>query len=335
MGTACHTSSPVIQEEKLKLPELDLPVRRVIVLAGPTATGKSWLGLKIAKLLGGEIISADSMQVYRGMDLGTAKVSAMEQEEIPHHLIDIRHITEPFNVVDFCLEAESAIQSILARGRVPIIVGGSGFYLRSLLYGAPKGPPTDPLVRRQLEEELERKGSDLLYYRLQELDPVYASTITVHDKHKIVRGLEIIVLSHHKVSDFKQSGPYSSEYDFRCWFLHRPRASLYQRINNRCETMLEHGLIDEVIALEKEGLRQNSSAVQAIGYRQTLEYLATAQTRPDYERFVEALKAASRHYAKRQFTWFKKEPLFRWVDLDLYDPETVWDMIITNYQTLS
>lgn len=306
--------------------------KRVIIIAGPTGTGKSKFSIFLAKTLGGEIISADSMQVYRGMDIGTAKATAEQQAEIPHHLIDTRNISDPLNVVDFYYEARQAIESIIARDRVPILVGGAGFYLHSLIYGPPAGPPSIPEVRNKLEHDMEVEGADALYARLMQMDPIYAKSITKHDKQKIIRGLEIMTLSNKKVSDlsWKQRRK-PLNYDFRCWFLYRPREVLYRRIENRCEEMLAEGFLDEVEALIKQGLRSNNSACQAIGYRQALEYIDSKQSKEDYEHFIAQFKQASRQYAKRQRTWFAKEPLFHWVDLDLHDPEVVMDMIAQDY----
>lgn len=316
---------------------LDHQRKRIIVLAGPTGSGKSAIGIMLAQAIGGEIISSDSMQVYRGMNIGTAKVTKEERDIIPHHLIDIRDVKESFNVVDFYCEARHACQLIISRDNVPIVVGGSGFYIHSLLYGPPSGPPSVPELRKELEDLLEKKGTEVLYEKLKEQDPEYAMTITKFDKHKLVRALEIIKLTGEKVSKNswkERKKPLS--YDFRCWFLHRPRINLYHRIEKRCDKMLDEGLLEEVAALEKEGIRINPTASQAIGYRQSLDYLSTSQTRDEYRKFVEEFKKTSRHYAKRQFTWFRREPMFehRWLDLDLHDPETVVDMIVSDFESL-
>lgn len=309
--------------------------KRVIVLAGPTCCGKSDLAIELAKAMDGEIISADSMQVYRGMDIGTAKVSENDRLLIPHHLIDIRDIHENFNVVDFYYEARHMCQEILDRGNVPIVAGGSGFYLHALLYGPPSGPPSVPELRKSLEEEIERLGSDVLYERLMELDPQYARSITKNDKQKIVRALEIMTLTHKKVSKLSWKGRRKPQnYDFRCWFIHRPKEKLYERIDKRCDQMLDEGFLDEVRRLDEQGIRQNTSASQAIGYRQALDFLKTNCTPADYEAFVKEFKQATRHYAKRQFTWFRKEPLFHWLDVDMHDPEVVFDMIKKDYELL-
>lgn len=309
--------------------------KRVIVIAGPTCCGKSAFALELAQQLDGEIVSADSMQVYRGMDIGTAKPTKEEQELVPHHLIDIRDVTETFNVVDFFYEARQCCQSIHERGKVPIVVGGAGFYIHSLLYGPPSGPPSVPEVRKSLEDEMEILGADVLFERLHQLDPQYAKTITKHDKQKIIRALEIISLTGKMVSKLSWKGRRKPQnYDFRCWFLFRPREQLYRRIENRCDKMLEDGLLEEVSRVKEQGILQNTSASQAIGYRQSLEYLQSSQTPKNYAEFVVNFKQASRNYAKRQRTWFSREPLFNWVDMDLHDPEVIMDLIMKDYLSL-
>ena len=306
--------------------------KKIILLAGPTACGKTTLSLMLAEALSGEIVSADSMQVYRGMDIGTAKISEEEQARIPHYLIDIRHLQETFNVVDFYYEAKQCCDSILARGKVPIVVGGSGFYFRTLLYGPPQGPPSLPDLRQDLENEMEQIQAEKMFHRLKELDPIYAASITCNDKQKIVRALEIMILTGEKVSKFSwENRSLIPDYDFHCWFLYRPRKELYKRIDERCDYMLDAGFLEEVRGLEKKGLRFNSSASQAIGYRQALDYLQTPQTEVDYQIFVQEFKKASRHYAKRQFTWFRKEPLFQWLNIEVHDFEIAVDMIIQEF----
>lgn len=308
--------------------------KRVIVISGPTASGKSSLAMSLAELMGGEIVSADSMQVYRGMDIGTAKPSKADLLAIPHHLIDIRDLSESFNVVDFYFEARQACQSILNRGNIPIVVGGSGFYLHAFLYGPPSGPPSIPEVRKSIEDEMEKRGSEALYEQLLQEDLQYAKTITKNDKQKIVRALEIITLTGKKVSKLTWKGRRKTlNYDFHCWFLHHSRDVLYKRIEERCNKMLKAGFLEEVRSLENAGIRENTSAAQAIGYRQALDYLKTSQTAEEYQHFVQEFKKASRQYAKRQLTWFRKEPLFRWVDM-AHDPEIVMDIIIKDYESI-
>lgn len=329
-------SSISILERRKEEIHLEPQRKKIIILAGPTCCGKSAIGLMLAEALGGEIISADSMQVYRGMDIGTAKASKKEQQRIPHHLIDIRDVTDGFNVVDFYCEARHQCLKIHERESIPIVVGGSGFYIHSLIYGPPGGPPSVPELRKSLEDSLDVVGSVVLFERLQELDPEYAATISPHDRQKIVRALEIITLSGKKVSKNIWKGRKPLEdYDCRCWFLHRPRSTLYHRIEKRCEKMVEAGFLEEVARLEQDGIRKNFSTAHAIGYRQALEYLDVGESRDGYKEFMENFKKASRHYAKRQLTWWRQqEHNFRWLDLDLHDPETVVDIISRDFDIL-
>jgi len=307
--------------------------RKLIVLSGPTATGKSRMAIELAQHLGGEIISADSVQVYRGMDVGTAKVTYDERLAAPHHLIDICDLSEPFNVSKYYDMATQTIDAIFDRGGVPIVVGGTGFYIHALIYGPPMGPPSVPEVRKELEEQMEKFGHEALYDHLQKCDPLYAKTITPGDRNKIIRALEIIKLSKRPVSDFKLVSPSHSEknYDFHCSFIHYPRETTYQRIEMRCDEMVAGGLIDEVKRLMKEGLEENSSAAQAIGYRQVLDFIHSGEA--DFAGFVAAFKQASRRYAKRQFTWFRREPLFTWFDLEDLGYEAVIQQIIDEFES--
>lgn len=306
--------------------------RKVIIIAGPTGVGKTEMSLQIAQAIGGEIISADSMQVYRGMDIGTAKIKPEMRGFVRHHLIDSRDIDETFNVVDFYHEAQQAFREIFARDHVPIVVGGTGFYIHALIYGPPRGPASVPEVRMRLEKEMEQKGALALYEELKAFDPEYAATITVRDRHKIIRALEIIQLTNQKVSFFERGANPAQEFDFRCWFLYKPKEILYPGLDNRCDTMIAEGLLEEVKRLEQVGLRKNLSASQAIGYRQCLEYLQTPQVADDWHHFTEEFKRATRRYAKRQFTWFRKELLFRWLNVHKMGRETSVEMMIQDYE---
>ncbi len=307
--------------------------KKVLIIAGPTAVGKTSVSLRLAEMLGGQIISADSMQVYEGMNIGTAKVSAGERARIHHYLIDIRNVDQPFNVAQFYEEAHRALNVIFRQGAVPIVVGGTGFYVRAFIYGPPSGPPSVPEIREKIEHELDQIGPAALYDKLKAIDPEYAAKITAFDRHKIVRGLEIISTTGLRVSDFSASSPEQTEdYDFRCWFLFRPLEELYHRIEERCDEMIAEGLLEEVRALEQKGLRKNTSASQAIGYRQCLEFFDSPQTKEDWDRLVREFKKASRHYARRQFTWFRKEPLFRWLNMSTIRLENAAEMIAHDFE---
>lgn len=321
-----------VQLQKCPPPEEFTPKQKVIILAGPTGCGKSDFAMQLAKTAKAEILSADSMQVYRGMDIGTAKPTLHDRAEVPHHLIDIRDVSEPMNVVEFCHVATDCLKKFQGQEAIPVVVGGSGFYLHSLLYGPPSGPTPCPGMRKELEERLETLGADALYAHLEQLDPEYAHTITRHDRHKIVRALEIIQSTGKKVSafDWKKRTPLLP-YDFRCWFLHRPRHRLYHRIDKRCEKMLQEGFLDEVERLKKEGLLLNTSAAQAIGYRQALDFLNSTQTRSQYAQFLEQFKRASRHYVKRQLTWFRKES-YQWLDIEELDIETAIAKVLCEFR---
>ncbi|MEM8727784.1 MAG: tRNA (adenosine(37)-N6)-dimethylallyltransferase MiaA [Chlamydiota bacterium] len=317
--------------------KIDFPIcrKRVIVIAGPTATGKTRLSVELARILGGEIISADSVQVYRGMDIGTAKATVEERMEIPHHLIDVCDFSDSFSVVQFYEKAIKICREVRSRGHVPIVVGGTGFYLHALLYGPPQGPPACQEIRAKLEQDLNSYGVEPLYERLCRLDPKYGTTIDRRDRHKIIRGLEIMALTGKRVGDFPKRGVpnRSKDFDFRCWFIYFPREILFSRIEMRCDAMMSRGFIEEVEGLLDRGLEQNLSASQGIGYRQCIAFLSSPKSDDDWERFVREFKKASRRYAKRQFTWFRREPLFHWVDLDIYGYRKTVEMILRDYKS--
>lgn len=316
-------------KERIKEP---VKKQKVMILSGPTATGKTDLSIRLAKKIGGEIISADSMQVYRGMDIGTAKVSLEERTEVRHHLIDICDISESFNVVSFYNRAHAAIKDILRRDKVPMIVGGTGFYIHTLIYGPPCGPPSVAHVRQKIEEQMDKEGPEVLYERLQMLDPEYAETITERDRQKIIRGLEIISLSNRKVSSFRAHED-PSDYQFHCWFLYYEKEILYDRINQRCDKMIELGLVEEVKKLLSQSLLDNTSCANAIGYRQCIQFLQSSQSEEEKKIFIEDFKQASRQYAKRQFTWFrKKEPLFRCLDLEDFQEDRIEEIILQDFE---
>lgn len=301
---------------------------KVIVLSGPTGVGKTSLSLELASSINGEIVSADSMQVYRGMDIGTAKATLQERIKIPHHLIDILEINQKYNVVDFYHDAMAALSDICHRGKVPIVVGGTGFYIRALLKGPPPGPPSKPELRDKLEEQLDRVGVQAMYDSLYDIDPTYALTISSNDKQKILRALEIIAVTGVNVSSLPQQKDVDEDiFDFYCYFLHRPKEELHKRVELRCENMLESGFLEEVEALVQKGLLENSSAKEAIGYRQAIEFLDSRRTLEDFRFFKEKFIIASRKYIKRQFTWFKKEPEFAWIDLSFIDNQAFIERI--------
>ena len=320
------------QAQKDKVFDLDKKPR-IIVIAGPTGVGKTDMGISLAEILDGEIISTDSMQIYREMDIGTAKATKLQREKIKHHVIDVKDISEEFNVVEFYHEAHRICRDILIRNKVPILVGGSGFYIHTFLCGPPQGPPANKELRKKLEEQMQEMGPEVMYERLQMLDPEYAHSITENDRHKIIRALEIIALTKRKVSSFPRSThPANSYYDSRLWFMYYPKEILFPKLDLRCEKMIEDGFIEEVKKLQKKGLKDNPIASQAIGYKQCLQFLESNQTSDDKKHFIDEFKKATRRYVKRQFTWFRKEKDFRWVNLSEFDLERVKEYILQDYE---
>ena len=284
--------------------------KKLAVILGPTATGKSHCGIGLAKMLGGEIISGDSMLVYKGMDIGTAKPTAEELEAVPHHMVDILPPTASFNVVDFKERAEALIDEITARGRLPIIVGGTGLYIKSLLEGyefSTKGE--DAALRSELETLLAEQGKEALYARLVKAAPAEAGQIDINNTRRVIRAIEAAesgdALSHTKGGELV--------YDAVVFGLRMERSVLYDRINLRVDIMLEQGLVEETQRLLKEGVPEAAQSMQAIGYRQTVLYLKGEW---DKQLAVDKIKQATRNFAKRQFTWYKKMPYINWLDLD-------------------
>jgi tRNA dimethylallyltransferase len=288
----------------------------IVVLSGPTATGKTDFSIKLAKEINGEIISADSMQVYRGLDIGTDKISPERMEGIKHYLLDIREPYEYFSVADFVREADKAIKLIWKKGKIPIVVGGTGFYIHSLLYGLPELPGRSSKVRK----ELSSIPTDELYEMLKSVDSEYASKISKNDRKRIIRALEVYKLTGKPISSFKQVG--KPGYKFLGYFLYRNRDELYRRIEDRVNSQIERGLIDEARKLLKYG--KDITAFQALGYKEMLEYI---EGRKSLEEAVRLLKRRTKEFAKRQFTWFRKEPNFKWINLSEVGEEGALEII--------
>ena len=277
-------------------------------MLGPTAAGKSDLALRLAEDLGGEIINADSMQLYAGMDIGTAKLTPAERRGIPHHLLDVWDVRYPANVAEYQQMARAAIAGVAARGRVPILAGGSGLYLRAALDDL-NFPGTDPAVRARLEQELDRRGPGALHDRLATLDPAAARGILPSNGRRIVRALEVIEVSG---QPFTATLPhYESVYPAVQIGLRVPRAELDERIAERVARMWQAGFVAEVRHLETAGLRTGRTASRALGYAQVLRYLAGDWTGPLAR---EETVKATRRFARRQEAWFRRDPRVTWLD---------------------
>lgn len=295
-------------------------LKPVVILVGPTAVGKSEVAVGLAKRLSGEIVTADSMQVYKGMDIGTAKPTPAEQNGIPHHLIDVVTPDETFNVARYRELAHQVIADIHARGRLPIVSGGTGLYIRAVLdeFVLP-GSGSDPVVRARLEAEAEREGKQALYQRLREIDPETAKRLHPNDVRRVIRALELYETTGKTMSQHLQEAQQKEPryHDIRIG-LTRPRAALYRRIEQRVEQQIAAGLVDEVRRLV-QCYELNKTARQALGYKEIIDYLEGKST---FEEAVERLKRETRRYAKRQYTWFRRDKRLRWFDLDAYPSQT-------------
>jgi len=287
---------------------------KVIVVAGPTASGKTAMGIALAQEYGGEIVSADSMQVYRGMDIGTAKATAEERAAAVHHMLDVAEPEENYSVSLYVTEAQKVCEDIIARGKIPIIVGGTGLYIDSLLRGSDFAPVAeDEALRLRLSAEYEAMGPEAMHHRLAEIDPERAAKLAPTDKRRIVRAIEIFMLS----------GKTATEHDrdtqarpprFDAAFIvmnYADRAKLYERIDRRVDIMVEEGLFDEVQGLLDRGVPADCTAMQAIGYKEAALALRGEISRHEAAQLI---KQGSRRYAKRQLTWFRRREGAFWIN---------------------
>ena len=283
---------------------------RPVFIAGPTAVGKSALALLLAEKLGGEIISADSMQVYRGLDIGTAKPSPAERARVPHHLIDICDLTEAFDAAQFIRRAQKAVEEIQSRNRVPIFCGGTGLYFKAFLSGLGEAPATNP----ELRAELEAASFEALLHELRERDPAAYEKIDKQNPRRVIRAVEVIRLTGKKFSE--QRAEWKSEAQSpkpkASFCFTRPGPDLHARINARVDAMFARGLVEETRALLAHGLAENKTALQAIGYRQVVEYLRDERSLTET---IELVKSRTRQFAKRQLTWFRRHGNMEWMEL--------------------
>lgn len=285
---------------------------KLLVIIGPTAVGKTKLSIDLAKLYNGEIISGDSMQVYKGMDIGTAKISTNEMQEIPHHLIDIKEPNEPFSAAEFQERANKIIADIHRRGKLPIIVGGTGLYIQSVIYDYQfSEAQSDPAYREQLENEVAEKGIEHVISKLRSIDPESADRIHPNNVRRVIRALEIYHCTGSTMSQQLLSQPNEMKYETALIGLTMDRDKLYDRINQRVNLMVEQGLFTEVEHFYKRGLRDCQS-IQAIGYKELYEYL---DGKISQNVAVESIKQNSRRYAKRQLTWFRNKMAVDWFDM--------------------
>lgn len=290
-------------------------MKKVIVLVGPTAVGKTDLSIALAKKLDTEIISADSVQIYKGLDIGSAKPTTEEQCGIIHHLIDHVSPFDAYSVSEYAKQAFSSIDALIERGKIPIVAGGTGLYVNALLYDMNFGESlADVPFRTEMERLAEAEGNEAVHLRLRAVDPEAAERIHVNNLRRVIRALEVNHITGKPMADFAVAPQKNEHYQFQIYGLTRPRDVLYDRINRRVHLMLQAGLIDEVKRLKSLGLDDSFQSMQGIGYKEVLAYL---DGKISMERMVEIIQQFSRNYAKRQMTWFKRYEDIIWLDLEV------------------
>lgn len=289
----------------------------LVILAGPTAVGKTGFSIGLAEAIGGEIISADSMQVYRGMDIGSAKIRPQEMCGIPHHLIDVLDPDEEFHVVLFQQMAKRAMEEIYSRQKIPILVGGTGFYIQAVLYDVDfAADGGDEAYRGELKRQAQANGVEYLHEKLSEVDPEYAASVHANNQKKVIRALEFFHLTGRKLSEHNaEQAEKCSPYNFAYFVLNDERVQIYERIDRRVDQMMEEGLVEEVKSLKARGYTRDMVSMQGLGYKEILDYL---DGRISLLEAVEIIKRDTRHFAKRQITWFKRERDTCWLNREKF-----------------
>lgn len=290
----------------------------LIVLTGPTAVGKTKLSIALAKAVNGEIISADSMQVYRYMDVGSAKITPDEMDGVPHHLVDVLEPTEDFNIVLFQQLAKKSMEEIYSKGRIPILVGGTGFYIQAITRDIDfTQSEQDDSYRKELEALAAEKGSSFLHDMLASVDPKSAEDIHENNVKRVIRALEFYKQNGTRISEHnEEQKEHVSPYNLAYFVLNAPRPLLYERIDARVDEMLKNGLVEEVKNLQRMGCHREMVSMQGLGYKEILSWLGGEYP---YEEAIRILKRDTRHFAKRQLTWFRREGEVTWVDKDKFD----------------
>ena len=285
---------------------------KVIVFCGPTGIGKTSLSLMVAGEFNGAIVGADSMQIYKYMDVGTAKPSLAERSLVPHYMIDIIPPDVRFDAADYARQGRKAILLVREQGRVPFVVGGTGFYIKALLHGLFEAKPADAAVRQRLKADAASYGSAYMHERLAQCDPEAAARIHSNDTYRVIRALEIYEVSGKPMSEYQKAHGFAdSPYEVLKIGLLIPRTQLYERIDHRVDTMIDNGLLDEVKKLLDMGFSEDLRPMQSIGYRHMMDYL---KGRIPWDETIRIFKRDTRRYAKRQLTWFKKDPEIYWFD---------------------
>lgn len=303
----------------------------LVVIVGPTAVGKTEIAIEVAKKIDAEIISADSMQIYRYMDIGTAKPSIAEQQGIVHHMIDIIYPDEEFSAADFQVKAKECIDDIYKRKKIPLLTGGTGFYINSVCYNYTfSQAKRDDSFRRHLEKQARQYGNEYLHKKLQKLDPVAAEKIHPNNLRRVIRAIEVCVktgkpFSYYEEKTKKQKSPY----DLLMYGLTRPRDELYQRIDERVIKMIDMGLVEEVQNLLNMGYSPNLNSMRGLGYRQIVDYLYGRTT---LKEAIHLIARDTRHYAKRQYTWFLRDKNIVWLDVSREGKDKIISKIVSDIE---
>ena len=284
----------------------EIKLQKLIVICGPTGAGKTSLALQLAQDIKGEIISADSRQIYKYMNIGTAKPTLEELECVPHHLIDIITPDKKFTAGEFVKRADLAISKIKKNNHIPFVVGGTGFYIKSLLYGLCKIPPIPAAIRNELKKEVEEKGAQTLHHMLNEVDPIAAQKIDPNDGNRIVRALEVFQVTGTPISSYWKKDASTKRYQHFTIFLNDERSVLYEKINTRVDKMVQDGLFDEFKHLLEMGYTRNDPGMNSLGYKELFDHIEGVH---DLYTTIELIKQHMRNYAKRQLTWFNKQQI--------------------------
>ncbi|MCR1950048.1 MULTISPECIES: tRNA (adenosine(37)-N6)-dimethylallyltransferase MiaA [unclassified Clostridium] len=300
---------------------------KVLVIAGPTAVGKTDLSIKLAKELNGEIVSTDSMQIYKYMDIGSAKITKEEMRGVTHHMIDVIDPSIPFSVADYKEMAQKCIEDIISRGKLPILTGGTGLYINALTCNMNFTEAENDLdYRNELEELAEKHGNEYIHNMLKEIDPISYKEIHYNNRKRVIRALEVYKLTKKPFSSFNAGDEfYNGPYDVSYYVLNMNREKLYDRINLRVDIMMDRGLLDECIKLREMGYNSSVQSMQGIGYKEIFYYL---EGKISLDEAVEMIKQGSRNYAKRQLTWFRRDPRAIFLDKDLFSEEEIFKRIV-------
>ena len=297
-----------------RLSEAQVHCKPMVVIVGPTAVGKSRVAVEVAKFFETEVLTADSRQVYRGMDIGTDKPVIEERQSVPHRLIDLVNPGESFNAGLYRRQASDEVERLYRDCRLPLVVGGTGLYVRALLKGLCNAPQADPVIRASLRKEADDQGYDKIYAKLAHVDPVAAAGLHPHDKSKVIRSLEVYQLSGRRMSEFQQEHRFAEQrFSALIIGLNRDRDVLYRRIEERIDWQLAHGLIEETEQLLAQGYQRDSAAMKGLGYRHVAGFLAGEY---DAAEMVRRFKRDTRHFSKRQMTWFRNELGIQWLTIE-------------------